>query len=327
MLGDPSKWLRGRALICLVVGGGFLGAHVAERLAARGDDVIVYSRSFSDWLVREDRSVRGTIALTSGEVPPGIGLQELIAEAEVVYYLAGSGTPVGAKTDPGGSIVTSVVPAAAVLDLMTTTSTRRIVVASSGGTVYGKAAQLPTNEEQPTRPISIHGHNSLSIERYALFYADQFGLEPIILRYANPYGPGQVARRGQGVIAAWCEAVYRRQKIVVYGSLANRRDFLYVSDAADATIYASSEASRPGIYNVGSGSSYALSDVLNIIQRIAGEEVVVEREPPRGVDVPNTQLDCTLIRESTGWRPRISLELGLEATMRWTMSRTAPGRS
>jgi UDP-glucose 4-epimerase len=301
----------------LVVGGGFLGAHVATASAAAGDQVMVYSRSFNEWLLADDRYRTGTIELLEGTVPPGRGLQDLIAEADIVYYLAGSGTPANAKDDPGGSIIGSVVPAAAVLDLMRDTPTRRIVVASSGGTVYGQPGHLPTDERQPTEPISIHGHNSLSVERYAMFFARQYGLEPVILRYSNPYGPGQLARRGQGVIAAWCNALARDEPVVVYGSMENRRDFIHVQDAADATLLAAKEAPRPGIYNVGSGRSYALAEILDLIQRAAGRQGTVQRMAARGVDVPITQLDCSRLLECTGWSARVSLEEGVKQSWAW----------
>ncbi len=304
----------------LVVGGGFLGSHVAHRLAAEGNTVIVYSRSFNEWLVLEDRSSGGQIELAEGELPRGSGLVELIDSADVVFYLAGSSTPASAQTDPGGSIVSSVVPAAAVLDLMRETTTRRIVIASSGGTVYGAVTTLPTSEDHPTHPISLHGHNSLTVERYAMFFAEQHGFEPVIIRYSNPYGPGQLTRRGQGVVAAWCEAIAHDETITMYGDGQVRRDFVYVEDAAAATVLAGLRADGPTIYNVGSGESSSLQALLDSLQRIAGREARVQHIPARPVDVPVTQLDCRRIARELGWTPTTPLEDGIRATWDWTRS-------
>ena len=126
--------------------------------------------------MREPRDRPGEIALVEGSVPPGVGLRELISESEVVFYMAGTSTPESASLDPGASIANHIVPAAAVLDLMCDTPTRRIVVASSGGTVYGAAMEFPTPEDHPTRPISLHGHHSLTIERYARFFAERYAI-------------------------------------------------------------------------------------------------------------------------------------------------------
>ncbi len=303
----------------LVVGGGFLGAHVAHRLAAREHTVIVYSRSFNEWLVRKDRSSKGHIELAEGDLPAGHGLAELIDAADVVFYMAGSSTPAMAQTDPGGSIISSVVPAAAVLDLMRETSTRRIVLASSGGTVYGAVKRLPTSEDDPTTPISLHGHNSLTVERYATFFAERHGFEPVIIRYSNPYGPGQLARRGQGVVAAWCEALAHRETITIYGDGQVRRDFVFIDDAADATVLAGLGASGPAIYNVGSGESWSLRNLLEAVQRIAGCRANIRQIPARPVDVPATQLDCTRIRSDLGWVPTTPLEDGIRASWEWAL--------
>lgn len=304
---------------CLVVGGGFLGSHVAHRLAAQGHTVIVYSRSFNEWLLRQDRSSEGQIELAEGELPAGRGLAELIDAADVVFYMAGSSTPAMAQTDPGGSIVSSVVPAAAVLDLMRATSTRRIVIASSGGTVYGAVTQLPTSEDHPTKPIGLHGHNSLTIERYAMFFAEQHGFEPVIIRYSNPYGPGQLARRGQGVVAAWCEALAHDETITLYGDGLAQRDFVFIEDAAAATVLAGLQAVGSATYNVGSGESCSLRSLLEVLQRIAGRHASIHRVPGRPVDVPVTQLDCTRLHSALGWQPTTSLEDGLLASWEWAL--------
>jgi UDP-glucose 4-epimerase len=301
----------------LVVGGGFLGSHVAHRLAADGHAVIVFSRSFNDWLVRHERPSAGSIELAEGDLPGGGNLIELIEQVDVVFYLAGSSTPAIAQTDPGGSITSSVVPAAAVLDLMRETSTRRIVVASSGGTVYGAVNELPTSEEHPTEPISLHGHNSLTVERYAMFFAERHGFEPVILRYSNPFGPGQLARRGQGVVAAWCEALAHDQTITLYGDGQASRDFVYIDDAADATVLAGLQAAGPVTYNVGSGQSHSLNELLDVLQRASRRRVRVEQISARPVDVPITQLDCARIGHDLGWAPTTTFEEGVRASWEW----------
>jgi UDP-glucose 4-epimerase len=303
----------------LVVGGGFLGAHVAQRLAAEGHTVIVYSRSFNEWLVRKDRSSKGHIELAEGVLPAGNGLADLIDAADAVFYMAGSSTPAMAQTDPGGSIISSVVPAAAVLDLMRGTSTRKIVIASSGGTVYGAVKRLPTSESHPTTPISLHGHNSLTVERYAMFFAERHGFEPVIMRYSNPYGPGQLARHGQGVVAAWCEALAHRETITIYGDGQTRRDFVFIDDAADATVLAGLQASGPAIYNVGSGVSTSLQHLLKVLERVAERPASIRRISARPVDVPTTQLDCTRISDDLGWKPTTTLQDGIRASWEWAL--------
>ncbi|MGI8412588.1 MAG: NAD-dependent epimerase/dehydratase family protein [Solirubrobacteraceae bacterium] len=302
---------------CLIIGGGFIGSHVARLLAKEGHSVTVYSRSFGD-LIADMESPK--IRKVRGEIPPAEALAELIAATDLVLYLAGGSTPAGSLTDPGGSVALSVVPATAVLDLMCTTSTRRIVLASSGGQVYGEPHYRPTPESHPTEPITIHGHNALTIERYAAFYARRNGLEPVILRYSNPYGPGQQARRGQGVVAAWAVALAREKPLVLYGEPAQvRRDFVYASDAAEATVLAGFDAS-PGIYNVGAGRSHSLEEVLGVLTTVSGRQAQIIQEPMRSVDLSVTELDCSRIHAETGWQASTELRSGLGATWAHALS-------
>lgn len=278
--------------------------------------VTIYSRSFNEWLVPKDHSSKGRIELVEGELPTGRGLTELIAAADVVFYMAGGSTPAMASADPGDSIVRHVVPAAAVLDLMRETSTRRLVLASSGGTVYGIATQLPTPEDHPTLPISLHGHHSLTIERYAQFFAERYGFEMIILRFSNPYGPGQIARRGQAVIAAWLQALAHGEPLLVYGDPQTRRDFVFVDDLIEATTEAGLHA-PPGVYNVGSGRATTLQEVIDLLLAAAGRSAQVVRVDPRPVDVPVTQLDCSRLQQVVDWRPLVPLREGIQASWEW----------
>lgn len=305
---------------CLVVGGGFIGAHVAQVLVEAGHRVTVYSRSFNEVLTVKQPRSGAALELVEGEIPRGAGLRELIAEAELVLYLAGSSTPAASDADPGGSIDRSVVPATAVLDHMRATGTRRAVIASSGGTVYGEVTTVPTPESHPTEPISVHGVNALTIERYARFFAERYGLEPVVLRYSNPYGAGQRPRHGQGVVAAWSWAAARGDPLIVYGDTAVRRDFIYVGDAAEATARAALEAG-PGTYNVGAGRSHSLGDVLDLLAAISGRDLRMERREERRVDVRVSELDSARLRQEIAWEATTSLEDGIEKTWRWVSAR------
>jgi UDP-glucose 4-epimerase len=300
----------------LVIGGGLLGGTTAKELAAQGHDVTVFSRSFAA-ILQAGADLPG-VRLVSGSIGPRVELAELIDSSDAVFYFAGGSTPTSAEADAGGSVELSVVPATTVLELMRETSTRRIVISSSGGTVYGEPHEHPTPEEHPRDPIGIHGQNALTIEHYAEFFARRHGLEPVILRIATAYGPGHRTRRGQGVIAAWIEAALDSRPLDVYGSLETRRDFIFASDVARAAVGAVFDAA-PAVYNVGSGASHTLAEVVQLIGTLAGRELEIVRREARGVDVLHTRLDYSRISKETGWAPRTELAQGLQATWRWSL--------
>jgi UDP-glucose 4-epimerase len=300
----------------LVLGGGLLGGHVAAALAERGHPTTVFTRSFNPWLL-EHHDRWDLLDLVEGIIAPVPQLAELIDDADVVYFMAGTSTPLHADQHTASSMLDSVATALTVLDLMRETSTRRVVLASSGGTVYGEPDRLPTDEQQPLDPISIHGLNSLVTERYAEFFASRHGLEVTVLRYSNVYGPGQTGRRGQGVIATWCRALALGEPVTVFGDLGVRRDFVYASDAAAATVAAGLAPDALGTFNVGSGEGVTLGEVLDLVLEAAGGRGQVRQEPARGLDVSATALDCSRLASVSGWSATTPLAVGIGMSWSW----------
>jgi UDP-glucose 4-epimerase len=298
----------------LVIGGGFLGSNLGWRLVDGGHAVTVYSRSFLGAPEPQPAGPWRDVRTVRGELPRADRLEELIAEADLVFYMAGVTTPAGSEADPAGMIGSSVVPATSVFDLMRRRGPGRIVIASSGGTIYGEPRYVPTDEDHPLEPASLHGHNSLTIERYAEFFARRDGLEVVVLRYSNPYGPGQRVRSGQGVVGAGADPDVAGRPITVYGALETRRDLIYIDDAVEATILAASQAA-PNAYNVGSGASVALGELLDLFGELGGGPVEVDRQPARGVDVTVTELDSGRLEREVGWRPTTPLREGLRRTL------------
>jgi UDP-glucose 4-epimerase len=301
---------------CLVIGGGLLGGATAHTLADGGHEVVVFSRSYGaslDPVIGRKPAI--PIRHVAGTIGAGPGLTDLVDAAEAVFYFAGGSTP--AAGEAGGSVGLSVVPATTVLEAMRATGTQRLVLASSGGTVYGDPSVFPTPEDAPTAPTSLHAHNALTVEGYVRFFADHYGLEPAILRIATAYGPGQRVRRGQGVISAWINAALDERPLAVYGSRETRRDFVYSLDVGEAAARTAFEAD-PGTYNVGSGQSVTLDEVIGLIGSLSGRELELVEQPARGVDLPRTELDTSRLHEAVGWSPSTPLPEGLRATWEWT---------
>lgn len=306
----------------LVVGGGMLGAHVALRLAAAGHPTTVFSRSFNPLLLAgaADHGIR----LVEGAVALSTPLAQEVGAADIVFYTAGSSTPGSSDRDPAASLVDSVAPAVTLLELVRRAGGRRVVLASSGGTIYGCPTTFPTPEHVPAEPISVHGLNAAAMERYAQFFADRHSLDVLVLRYSNIYGPGQLAQRSQGVVAAWARAIMAGEPIVLFGDGSVRRDFVYADDAAEATLLVAADPAAHGTYNVGTGRASSLREVLDVIEDVVDSPFVVETRDARGIDVPLVELDCSRIRGHTGWVPTTGLREGVAASWDWLRGLDAP---
>ena len=259
------------------------------------------------------------IEVVEGTIPPGERLREVMDGADVAFSLVGYSTPATAAQDPVSSASASVIPALTVLECARRSGVPRVVIASSGGTIYGPASDLPTPEAHRLQPISVHGVHSQAIESYADLYRRSYGLGTVVLRFSTVYGPGERVRGEQGVIAAWCEALARDEPVVVIGDGETRRDFLYASDAA-AAAEAAGALDVSGVYNVGSGRSHSLAELLQVLEQVTGRTPRVEYRSKRAIDVPVTELDSLLFSTATGWVPRYELAEGVERTWAWTNS-------
>ncbi len=303
----------------LVIGGGLIGGHVAREAARGGHEVAVVSRGFSTWLKQRIAAEGLEIDLVEGTLPGSVGvvgeLDQALTGRDAIFCFAGDSTPALSAREPAAAAAAGLLPAISALEGARRNGCERVVLASSGGTVYGKVTQTPTPEDHPAEPISMHGVTALSIESYADFYRRQHGLAPVVLRYSNVYGPGARSRREQGVIAAWREALARGEPPVLIGDGSERRDFIYAADAAGAAL-AALEA-EPGVYNVGAGASWALSEVLELMSEVSGRPIEVRRRPGRPVDVPVAELDHSAFTEATGWEPAVDLREGLRRTWEW----------
>jgi UDP-glucose 4-epimerase len=300
----------------LVIGGGLIGSHVSIELAARGDEVVVLSRSFAAPLAEAAES-QSAIRLVPAEVQRAEGLPDLLGWADSVFFLAGTSTPALSDLDAVDSITALLEPALFVFDSMRRWGPQQLVLASSGGTVYGRVPELPTTEGAGTAPISVHGVNSLATEQYAALYAREHGIAATVLRFSNVYGPGQHPRGGFGVIAAWSEAAARGEPLLLMGDGSVRRDFIHARDAARAAAMTVGAGDPLAVLNVGSGRSISMRELIDLLGEVSGERLEVRTEPSRPIDVPVTELDSSAIEVRTGWRPEIELREGVAECLEW----------
>jgi nucleoside-diphosphate-sugar epimerase len=193
----------------------------------------------------------------------------------------------------------------------------RVVFASSSS-IYGEAERYPTPEHTPPRPLSPYGITKLGCEHLVLAYERSFGLDAVILRYFNAFGPRQ---RPDMAFAKASHALAEGTPFDLYGDGLQSRGFTYVHDVVEATVLAMERGS--GTYNVGGGVEATLKEAIGILERLAGRVLEVRRHPPVPGDQRRTNADTTRIRGDLGWEPRTSLEDGLKAQWEWARARVA----
>jgi nucleoside-diphosphate-sugar epimerase len=195
----------------------------------------------------------------------------------------------------------------------------RVVFASSSS-VYGDAATYPTPEDAIPRPRSPYGITKLAAEHLASAYGSEFGLDAVVLRYFNAYGPGQ---RPDMAFARMVASLVERTPFELYGDGTQSRSFTYVDDVVEATILAMERAPQGALYNVGGGEEVSMLHAIETLGRVAGRRLEVVRGTRIEGDVSRTAADTSRIERDLGWRPRTSFEQGLEAQWRWAADRVA----
>ena len=173
-------------------------------------------------------------------------------------------------------------------------------------------------EDTVPRPNSPYGITKLACEHLADAHARAFGLDCVVVRYFNAFGPRQ---RPDMAFTRIAFALAEGGPFELFGDGEQSRGWTYVSDVVDGTILAMERGN--GTYNVGGAIEASMNETIALLERISGRTLDVHRQPAAPGDQRRTQADTTRIRTGLGWEPRVSLEDGLARQWEWASARVA----
>jgi len=290
---------------------GFIGKHVVRGLAGDGADVVAVARRFDD-------DVRVLpVRVATGDLRDSDAMSKALVGVETVIQLMASSTPAQGNARTAEDIQHNVIPHVEFLNLCADMGVQRFVFASSGGTVYGPVdPDFPVPETAATHPICSHGVTKLMVEQFIRLHAHLDGLDFAVLRVANPYGPGQVFRNGQGLIPALLGRHAAGLPVRVFGDGSAARDYVYIDDVVSA-VRAATYAEGPlrQVFNIGTGVPRSVAEVIAAIEEVAGITFDIEHVPARASDVPAIALDASLALCQLGWTPTVDFHEGLARTI------------
>jgi UDP-glucose 4-epimerase len=244
-------------------------------------------------------------------------LEDLVADFRptVIHHLAAQVDVAAAVADPWHDASVNVLGTIRVLRAACRGGVRRVILASSAA-VYGEPERLPVSEDHPLRPLSPYGLSKAAAEAYARWFGLRHGLEVVILRYGNVYGPRQPAVGEAGVIARFLTALADGRRPVIHGDGRQIRDFVYVADVVAAHRQAMVRG-EGGIYNIGTGRAISIRGLYRLAQAVTGVEGEPDYGPPRPGDIRRMVLDIRRAQAELGWRPQVALPEGLARTWAW----------
>ncbi|HET6615166.1 MAG TPA: NAD-dependent epimerase/dehydratase family protein, partial [Dehalococcoidia bacterium] len=215
----------------------------------------------------------------------------------------------------------NVVNSVRLLDAMRRAGVGKIVFSSSA-TVYGDPQSLPIRETDALGAASNpYGASKVATEAFAQSFPATAGIDAIILRYFNPYGPNELHDPETHAIPNFINAMLAQEAIPLYWKGEQVRDFIYVDDLARAH---TAVLSLDGLdyFNVGSDTGSKMIDVIDEIAGIVGREPQIADVGERPGDVPASYASSEKLRAATGWRAQVPLREGLERTVAWFAERT-----
>jgi len=187
----------------------------------------------------------------------------------------------------------------------------QVVFSSTGGAIYGEC-ERPAREDDERRPVSPYGTSKLAAEEYLATWNRLHGTRHVALRFANVYGPRQLAKLEGGVVAIFMDRLRGGEAVTIFGDGEQTRDYVYVRDVVAAVLAAIGR--EGGVFNVGTGTETSVNELFEQCRLVADVEAEAEHAPARQGDALRSVLDVSRAERDLGWRPQTPLAEGLRLT-------------
>jgi UDP-glucose 4-epimerase len=201
-----------------------------------------------------------------------------------------------------------------VMELGVKYGVKKVIFSSTGGAIYGEQDYFPADEQHPLRPLSPYGVTKLATEKYLFYYQAVHGLQHVILRYANIYGPRQNPHGEAGVIAIFADKMLKGEQPVINGDGKQTRDYVYVSDVVRANVLALTHPSSD-IFNIGTGVENDVNALFRIIKKFSGAACEEKHGEAKIGEQLRSVIDHSKAKKILGWEPTIMLDEGLRKTV------------
>jgi len=305
----------------LVTGGaGFIGSHVSDVFIANGWAVEIVDNLSSG--KRSNVPAEATFHEIDIRSPEA---SRLVQEGkfDVIVHLAAQIDVRRSVADPLFDASVNVLGSLNILEAVRNSDRAqrtRVVFSSTGGAIYGDLATPPTVEITPKEPDSPYAITKLAVEHYLSYYTRIHGLDTVVIRFGNVYGPRQDPHGEAGVVAIFCGRVMQNRPLTIFGDGMQTRDYVHVTDVAEAAFLVATTSLPPvqrlddRAFNIGTGSATSVVDLARVLLDAAGADVPIEFAPRRAGELQDSCLSVDKARAVLGWSPRITLEQGLAGT-------------
>jgi len=307
--------------VLLTGAAGFIGMHCAQRLLARGDDVVGVDNlnEYYPVQLKKDRLAQlkhPNFTFAQIDVADAQALERVFEKEkpQSVLHLAAQAGVRYSLQNPAAYVQSNLVGFANLLECCRRHAPRHLVYASSSS-VYGANQELPWSESQNVdHPVSLYAATKKSNELMAHVYSHLYGLNATGLRFFTVYGPWGRPDMSPMIFA---NAIVKGEPIAVFNHGDMQRDFTYVDDVVEGTIRVLDKPTRYAVYNIGNHEPVNLLDYIAALERAFGREARLAMKPMQPGEVKATYAETTALREAVGFAPSTPLASGLERFAAW----------
>ena len=299
--------------ILITGGAGFIGSHILQRFNKENCQITVLDNLHSG---------------NKANIPEGVNFIEMdICDKRIidvfeknkfdaVVHLAAQTMVNASIDDPIYDSDNNIRGTINILEACRKTGVRRIVFSSTAA-VYGDVNEVPVLEDFTTDPLSFYGLSKLTVEKYLKLYQKLYGLEYVILRYANVYGERQGDGGEGGVISIFMKLLAQNKALTIHGDGKQSRDFVYAGEIANANWLALNTENINDIYNISTQTETSINELVETLETISGKKFDINYGSPRQGDILRSVLSNDKAREKIGYKVETSLAEGLRRTYQY----------
>ena len=297
---------------------GFIGRSIAAALLGRGDTV----RGIDSFITGKRANLVGLEAMefVEGDLTDPATCARACEGVEIVFHEAALASVPRSVEDPVSTNAHCVTATLNALVAARAAGVRRVIYAGSSS-AYGDAATQPKHEGMLPNPISPYAVAKLAGEQYMRVFAKVYGLETVVLRYFNVFGPYQdPTSHYSGVLAIFCRKMLAGEQPTIYGDGEQSRDFTYIDNVVHANLLAAAAAAEMAsgkMMNAATGSRITLNETFAILRDLTGYSGDPAYVEGRAGDIRDSLAEISLAGELIGYRPVVDFKEGLRKTVEW----------
>lgn len=292
-------------------GAGFIGANLVRLLQSQGWACTVYD----DLSVGDAKRLEGTdVEIVVADVNDCDRLIRAADGHDVVFHLAAGAGVIDSIERPLENFHVNARGTLSALWACKQAGVPRLVFSSSNAPLGENA--YPASEEKLPRPMSPYGASKHAGEGYTLAFNETYGLDAVVVRFANAYGPYSAHKTN--VLPTFIRRIVAKEPLKVFGDGEQTRDFVHVDDLCQGLLLAATNASAPGeVFQLASGVETSVNRLIEILKEASGADFEVERKPPRAGEIRRNYSLIEKARKALSFEPKWQLEEGVKQVWQW----------